>query len=141
MIDTLWDYLRRRALRPTRRTWRRWFGDRGEREASRFLKRRGTRVLTRQYRTARGEIDLVCRERDILVFVEVKTRQRGEPARAVTFRKRQRLIKAGKEFLRRHGLPDDQRHRFDVVAIVWPDEGRGKPEVQYYPDAFRSGDP
>src|SRR4051812_18064291 len=72
MIDTLWHYLRRRALRPTRRTWRRWFGDRGEREASRFLRRRGIRVLTRQYRTARGEIDLVCRDRDVLVFVEVK---------------------------------------------------------------------
>lgn len=127
---------RRRA----RKTWRRWFGDRGEREAARFLRRRGIKRITGQYVTFRGELDLVCRERDVLVFVEVKTRQRGEPAKAVTHGKRRRVVRTAREFIRRHGLPLDQPYRFDVVAIVWPDEGRGKPEIEHFRDAFRPGD-
>ena len=112
----------------------RLLGDRGEREAARFLRRRGLRVLAQGYRTARGEIDLIARERDTLVFVEVKTRRSGTPAEAVTAEKQRRLTLAALHFLRRHGLLE-QACRFDVVAIVWPDD-RGTPAIEHIRDAF-----
>src|SRR5436305_1142587 len=70
--------------------------------------------------TPGGEIDLIAREGDPVVFVEVKTRRRGEPAEAVTPEKQRRLTLAALQFLRQHDLLE-QRSRFDVVAIVWPD--------------------
>jgi putative endonuclease len=121
---------------PVGRLWNRWFGARGEREAARFLRRQGIRVLTRGYRTWQGEIDLVARDGDVLVFVEVKTRRRGCPAEAVTPEKQRRLTLAALSFLKRHGLLE-QRYRFDIVAIIWP-EGRGRPEVEHLRNAFES---
>lgn len=117
-----------------RALWNRLLGDRGERAAARFLRRRGLRVLVRGYRTPRGEIDLIAREGDTLVFVEVKTRRSGAPAEAVTAEKQRRLTLAALEFLRRHGLLD-RRSRFDVVAIIWPDD-RGAPAIEHIRDAF-----
>ena len=95
--------------------WNRWLGDRGEREAARFLRRRGLRVLIRGYRTDQGEVDLIARDGDTLVFVEVKSRRQGEPAEAVTPEKQRRLTLAALHFLRRHDLLE-QPCRFDVVA-------------------------
>ena len=86
------------------RLWNRFFGDRGERAAARFLRREGLRILTRGYDTLWGEIDLIAREGDILVFVEVKTRRRGTPAEAVTPEKQRRLTLAALHFLRRRNL-------------------------------------
>jgi putative endonuclease len=120
------------------RLWRavlnRVLGDRGERAAARFLRRKGLRVITRGYRTARGEIDLIARDGDTLVFVEVKTRRQGEPAEAVTAEKQQRLTLAALQFLKRFGLLE-QRSRFDVVAVVWPDDRR-PPSIEHFPSAF-----
>jgi len=109
-------------------------GDAGERAAARFLRRRGFRVITRGYRTARGEIDLIAREGDTLVFVEVKTRRAGQPAEAVTPEKERRLTLAALQFLRRYRLLE-QRCRFDVVAVVWPDAGRS-PSIEHFVNAF-----
>lgn len=123
--------------------WNRWFGDRGEREAARYLRRKGVRVLLRGYRTTRGEIDLIARDGNILVFVEVKTRRRGEPAEAVTPEKQRRITLAALHFLKRYGLLEGPRPvpcRFDVVAVVWP-EGRGRPAVEHLPDAFEAVGP
>lgn len=113
---------------------RRLLGDRGEREAGRFLRRRGFRILVRGYRTARGEIDLIARDGDTLVFVEVKTRRHGEPAEAVNAEKQRRLTLAALRFLKEHGLLE-QRTRFDVVAIVWPEQ-RQAPTVEHIRGAF-----
>lgn len=119
-----------------RRIWNRWFGDRGEREAARFLRGRGLRILERGYRTAQGEIDLIARDGDTLVFVEVKSRRAGEPAEAVTPAKQKRLTLAALHYLRRHDLLE-QRCRFDVVAIVWPD-GRQPATIDHIPHAFEA---
>src|SRR4051812_36692675 len=116
--------------------WSRWLGDRGERAAARHLRRAGMRVLVRGYRTEQGEVDLIARDGDTLVFVEVKSRSRGEPAEAVTPEKQRRLTLAALHFLRRHGLLE-QRCRFDVVAIVWPG-GRRPAAVEHYRDAFEA---
>lgn len=116
--------------------WNRWLGDRGERAAARYLRRRGLRVITRGYRTRLGEIDLIARDGDTLVFVEVKSRRQGVPAEAVTPEKQRRITLTALHFLRNHGLLD-VRGRFDIVAIVWPDE-RGEPEIEHIPNAFEA---
>jgi putative endonuclease len=118
------------------RFWTRILGDRGERAAARYLRRRGLRIVTRSYHTPWGEIDLVAREADVLVFAEVKTRRRGTPAEAVTPEKQRRLTLAALHFLRRHDLLD-QRSRFDVVAIVWADD-RHQPRIEHIRDAFEA---
>jgi putative endonuclease len=118
------------------RLWNRFFGDQGERAAARFLRREGMRILTRGYDTLWGEIDLIARDGDILVFVEVKTRRRGTPAEAVTPEKQRRLTLAALHFLRRRNLLE-QRSRFDVVAIVWAEDRRA-PEIEHIRGAFEA---
>jgi putative endonuclease len=117
-----------------RSLWNRWLGDRGERAAARFLRRRGYRIVLRGFRTPHGEIDLIARDGDTLVFVEVKARRRGEPAEAVTREKQTRLSLASLQFLKRYGLLE-QRCRFDVVAVVWADDRR-EPRIEHFPNAF-----
>ncbi len=114
----------------------RLLGDRGERAAARYLRERGLRVLLRGYRTRQGEIDLIARDGPVLVFVEVKARRRGVPAEAVTLEKQRRLTLAALRFLRQNDLLD-QRCRFDVVSVVWP-EGRSRPEIEHLPNAFEA---
>lgn len=111
-------------------------GDRGERAAVAHLKRRGMRILRRNYRTKHGEVDAIARDGDVVVFVEVKARRRGDPAEAVTPEKQRRLTLAALHFLKRHGLLE-HRCRFDVVAVLWPDDD-GPPIVEHYPDAFEA---
>ena len=90
----------------------------------------------RGYRTRLGEIDLIARDGDTLVFVEVKARRQGVPAEAVTPEKQRRITLAALHFLRKHGLLD-VRSRFDIVAIVWPDE-RGEPQIEHIRNAFEA---
>lgn len=122
-------------MRPVLRAlWNRLLGDAGERAAARFLRKHGMRVLLRGYRTPQGEVDLIAREGDTLVFVEVKTRREGTPAEAVTPAKQLRLTLAALHFLKRYHLLE-ARSRFDVVAIVWPHGGH-TPLVEHLRDAF-----
>ena len=119
-----------------RALWNRLLGDRGERAAARFLRRQGLRVLMRGHRTRSGEIDLIARDGDTLVFVEVKARRQGVPAEAVTPEKQRRITLAAMHFLRKHHLLE-QRSRFDVVAIVWPDDRR-EPQIEHIRNAFEA---
>lgn len=105
---------------PRRRT-----GAAAEAAAAAFLERAGLRVIERNVRFAHGEIDLVCRDRDVLVFVEVKSRRArwGDgPAAAVSGLKQWRLTRLAQHYLKwRHlGQP---RCRFDVVAVTVEDDG------------------
>ena len=117
-----------------RSIWTRWLGNRGEQVAARYLRQRGFKVLVRGYRTTQGEVDLICRDGDRVVFVEVKTRQQGHPAEAVDLRKQRRLTLAALHFLKRHDLLETPC-RFDVVAITWPDSA-GPSLIEYFADAF-----
>ena len=102
-------------------------GNRGERIARWFLRTKGYRILTTNFRVRGGEIDLVCRQDDTLVFVEVKTRSNrlgGYPEEAVTVRKMQRLQTAIDVYLQRH-LDARLPIRIDVISITvggqtWP---------------------
>ncbi|MBI4027393.1 MAG: YraN family protein [Verrucomicrobia bacterium] len=95
-------------------------GFEGELEAARHLKRSRLKILVHRYRCRLGEIDLVAREGDTLVFVEVKTRQNadfGEPAEAVTLEKQRHISRVALDYLRRLHNPEIPV-RFDVVEIV-----------------------
>jgi putative endonuclease len=94
-------------------------GNYGERVAAAFVRRNGYKVLTRNYKTTRGEIDLVCRHGDILVFVEVKTRSETDvvPAsEAIDERKEEALQNAARSYLNLLDR-DDITYRFDAVEV------------------------
>jgi putative endonuclease len=111
-------------------------GGRGERIAAAYLTNAGLRVLDRNWRCRDGELDLVARDGDILVFCEVKTRRGigfGHPAEAVTRAKQRRLRTLAQRWLAAHDehAPD---LRFDVVGVlVGP---TGPAEVTHLPGAF-----
>lgn len=116
--------------------WNRLLGSYGEQEAARYLRRHGLKVLYRGYRTDYGEIDLVAVEGSVVVFVEIKTRRVGVPSEAVTLEKQRRLTLAALHFLQEHNLLE-QRSRFDVVSITWPDLNR-KPRIEHIRNAFEA---
>jgi putative endonuclease len=94
-------------------------GRRGEELACDELQRRGYEVVARRYRTRAGELDIIARHGDYLVFVEVKARHDGAfggPEEAVTLQKQQKLVWMATDYLTRSGL-HDRPCRFDVVAI------------------------
>ena len=111
------------------------FGQEGEACAEALLAAKGFVILARNYRTRGGEVDLICRDGGVLVFVEVKARQAGSLARpdeAVTPAKRRKIIKAASAYLSEGGLWD-QPCRFDVVAVV---RLSGRLTATQMPDAF-----
>ena len=99
---------------------RRALGAHGERLAARAYEARGARVVARNWRCADGELDLVLREGDALVFAEVKTRSSdrfGHPAEAVTPAKQARIRRLAQRFCAETGTRAP-RLRFDVVAVL-----------------------
>ena len=101
-------------------------GGRGEALAADFLRRAGLQIVARNYRSSLGELDLVARDGDETVFVEVKTRVGGPgtaPDVAVTATKLERLARLAEVYLAREGSADAP-WRVDVVAIVLG--GRGE---------------
>lgn len=108
--------------------------------AGRFLKRQGLLSVTRNFRCRFGEIDLVMRDTDCLVFVEVRYRGGKRLARAVLTvdaRKQQKLIRTAALFLTRHSEWSSLAVRFDVVAI---DAADGYETIEWIRDAFRPRD-
>lgn len=112
-------------------------GRRGEDAAAQYLQRLGYQILARADQAKTGELDLVARDRQTIVFVEVKTRQSpdtGRPAEAVDAAKQRRLSRLAVTFLKRHGLLESPA-RFDVIAVTWP-EGQRRPAIEHFPNAF-----
>lgn len=107
----------------------------GERVASKELKRRGFKILYRNYRGPHGgEIDLVCRDQETLVFVEVKTRsneKHSRPFDAVDRKKRKLIQRGALAWLRLLGRPD-LTFRFDVVEVI----ANKPPEIRLIENAF-----
>lgn len=91
----------------------------GESLAAKHLKTRGCRILAQNYRARRGEIDLIARDGEFVVFVEVKTRRSlkfGLPQAAVTWQKQRQISKVALAYLQAQNLLDAPC-RFDVIAI------------------------
>lgn len=94
-------------------------GEFGEKVAISFLRGQGYKILVKRYRTRLGEIDVVCREAETLVFVEVKARSCsdfGRPGEFVTSSKQRKLTRAALDYLRLLGNPS-LNFRFDVVEV------------------------
>lgn len=92
----------------------------GEAAAADFLIARGYEITFRNFRTRFGEIDIIATTSDYIVFVEVKTRQRGSmllPREAVDIKKRKRIIMATQVYLSLHNIGRLQP-RFDVIEII-----------------------
>ena len=107
----------------------------GEDLACRELEQRGYAIVARRYRGKTGEIDIVARDGDALVFVEVKARAShafGSAAEAVTPMKQQQLMRVASEYLVRHQLCDCPC-RFDVVSIHFDS---GQPAIEVFQNAF-----
>ncbi|NLJ24083.1 MAG: YraN family protein [Firmicutes bacterium] len=115
-------------------------GDRYELIATRYLCRRGYKILTRQYRCPYGEIDLVAMDGKVIVFVEVKGRQStryGLAQEAVDRRKQRRIWRSAQHFLWSQGK-SQYLCRFDVIAIQEPILGQH--EIQHIVGAFDGWD-
>jgi putative endonuclease len=111
-------------------------GEQAENAAAAFLARGGIRVVERNVRFPEGEIDLVCRDDGVVVFVEVKCRRAGwdaAPAAAVSWHKQRRLTRLAQHYLKYRRL-HDVRCRFDVVSVTL--DARGALEVRHVRSAF-----
>lgn len=94
-------------------------GDKGEQSAASYLSKLGYAIIATKYRTKTGEIDIIAKDKDCLVFVEVKTRRStiyGFPAEAVNFRKQQKIINTALCFLNQRGITDCAC-RFDILEV------------------------
>ncbi len=108
----------------------------GERAAKNYLRRQGLKFLTANFRSERGEVDLIFRDGDCLAFVEVKTRTSEDwtrPAAAVDARKRRLLSQTALDYLRRLKNPP-VKIRFDIVEVLLAD-GAVR-EVRHLPNTF-----
>lgn len=105
--------------------------------AERFLRRQGYKLIKRNYRIRQGEIDLIMRDGETLVFVEVKTRQSEDfiaTEQVVNYAKQQHLRRAAQMYIHQH-KSHRQPCRFDVVVVI---VNRGHDgQVKHFVNAFR----
>ena len=112
-------------------------GARGEDLAVQYLKKKGFKVIERNYHCSAGEIDLIAREGKTLIFVEIKTRSSSEfglPQEAVDRFKQKKMIEVARAYMAEHHLTEDIPARFDVVAIQLTPTG---PDIELIKDAFQ----
>jgi putative endonuclease len=112
-------------------------GTQGETLALDFLKKKGLRILARNYRFGKKEIDIIAQERGTVCFIEVKTRSSQEfglPQEALTYRKIQHLTQLALGYIKRYKLSKCD-FRFDVVSVLW-ENNKKEPVIDYIKDAF-----
>ena len=124
-------------------TPKRLIGNLGEREAVRFLKKNGYKILEKNYTALGYEIDVIARRENITAFVEVKTRdvkhlgyKEARPGSSVTSEKQRKIIKAASYYSSHH--PSDTRLRLDVIEVYLEENGRSKKvkEIKHIEGAF-----
>ncbi|MEP6821493.1 MAG: YraN family protein [Chthoniobacterales bacterium] len=135
MLASLWRRIRLQRPEHLKR------GVRGEKLARRHLRNRGYKILYRNFRgRSGGEIDIVCRDDDTLVFVEVKTRGSedfGRPVETIRPEQRKRISRGALAWLRLLDDPDIL-FRFDVVEVMMTEE---KPRIELIKNAFGLAEP
>ncbi len=112
-------------------------GKQGEEIALKYLRKKGYKILERNYRSYLGEIDIIAFHKGATAFVEVKTRGStsfGLPQESVDERKQRRMARVALNYIRHKGLPEG-KFRFDVVGI---DFSKNKPDVTLIQDAFQA---
>jgi len=116
-------------------------GELGERAAKKHLQKLGLKFLAANFRSERGEIDLIFREADCLVFIEVKTRSSeawARPAAAVDARKRKLLSQTALDYLKLLKYPE-VKFRFDIVEVLLKDGEVS--EIRHLPNTFSLSKP
>ena len=114
-------------------------GKQGEAAAVAFLKKKGYRILEKNFRVAAGEIDVIAEHEKAVVFIEVKTRTGldfGHPLTAVTRSKQKKLAVLAQSFLAKHKITR-RDCRFDVVSVIVSGDPNIPPVVELLQDAFR----
>lgn len=94
----------------------------GEELASRYLKKNGYVILERNYKCVYGEIDIIARDDDCIVFVEIKTRRNTKeimPEDSIGYSKKQHLLKSAEYYI--NALPVEINYRFDIISIEFND--------------------
>ena len=115
-------------------------GDFGERVAAAHLEAKGYAIVERNFRVAEAELDIIARDGEVLVFVEVRTRRGGETgmaAASVNKRKAAQLLKAIDRYIEQHPEADESPLRIDIVAVELHSNGALR-EVQHHEDAVRA---
>lgn len=112
-------------------------GDFGENEACKYLESQGMRVLKRNYHERGGEIDIIAKDKDTIVFAEVKTRiskDYGTPAEFVDYKKQEKILKTAISYLG----TDDVDMRFDVIEVMYKPKGEELfvTEINHIKEAF-----
>lgn len=127
-----------RAIKKTRRAPSHIrLGVRGERAARSYLILHGFRIIEKNYKSKYGEIDIIAREKNIISFIEVKTRRSdglGYPEEAVNYYKQKKIIQCARHYIHKKRI-DDLNIRFDIISVMW--KSRFRKEVRLIRDAFR----
>lgn len=113
-------------------------GERGESLAVGFLQEKGLRILERNWRHQRAEIDIIAMDGEVLVFLEVKTRTSeyfGPPETFVTPQKEKLMVRAAHAYMQQ--ISHDWEIRFDIVSVLY--QNREDYEIRHLPDAFWPG--
>jgi len=106
-----------------------------ENTAAEFLRNNGYKIITRNYRKASGEIDIIASERRTICFVEVKARSSsrfGLPEEAITDLKKRHIVQTALTYIKDKKL-NSQKLRFDVLSITYLDQ---RPQIRLIKDAF-----
>ena len=119
-------------------TIQRELGEKGEQLATEFLKNAGYHILAKNWRYRRAEIDIIAKDHDVLVCIEVKTRSYdhfGAPDRAVNRKKERLLAEAMQAYMVQ--INHQWEVRFDIITITW--HASGESSVRHIKDAFFPG--
>lgn len=115
---------------------KKYVGNLGEITAVKFLKKNKYKILETNYKTKLGEIDIICENKDYIVFVEVKTRKycTAIPGyTAVNYKKQNHIIRTASMYLREH--KSDKQPRFDIIEVEYYNDGTAFIK-EHYEDAF-----
>jgi len=131
------DGIASRILPPDPRPFHQRIGQQGEEEAYFHLRKRGYVIVARNFRSprCRGEIDLIGWDKDVLCFIEVKTRTSRDvkpPEAAVDRHKRREIAEVAREYLRK--LPPSCQWRFDIVSVYY-EQLTSRPQIEIFRNA------
>ena len=110
-------------------------GQNGEEKAAQYLIEKGYEIIERNYKTKSGEIDIIAKKAETIVFFEVKTLPQATPdmlSSVLNQQKLQRILKTSKRFLLNHRQYSNSYIRFDVIVL----DMQGLPEVYHIENAF-----
>ena len=119
--------------------WKRWFGQRSEKYAAKYVRKLGYKILAANLSDRLGELDLIVRDGNVIVVIEVRSKSDPDPqvaANSVSHAKQKRITEATLRFLTRHKLLG-RTVRFDVLALGWPANAK-EPAVLHIKNAFEA---